>query len=380
MATIKKYTKKDGSTAYMFNAYLGIDPLTGKSKRTTRRGFKKPKDAKLALAQLQLEVESQGFSKQDFSTFKEVYKLWFAQYKNTVKRTSADRIEYYFDQQILPKFGHLKLEKITPAYCQEIVNNWSEKYKSYKAIKMYTSKVFSFAINQRLLKENPMERVITPKKQRELKSKDAQNFLDKNQLKDFLSKVKDHEAEQIYIMFHVLAYTGLRRGELLALTWEDIDFSNESLAITKNANYIKNEKFISTTKTTSSDRLLSLDLDTLTILRNWKFTQKKMLFSRGFRVQSDEKQLVFPNPQNELFYKSILQSILVKPVYKDFKITTHGFRHTHASLLFESGATIKQVQERLGHTDVKTTLDVYAHVTKNAEKDTATNFLKYMNS
>lgn len=380
MTTIKKYTKKDGSTAYMFNAYLGVDPLTGKPKRTTRRGFKKTKDAKLALAQLQLEVESQGFTKQDYSTFKDVYELWFAQYKNTVKRTSAHRIEYYFDQQILPEFGHLKLDRITAAHCQKIVNKWSEKYKSYKAIKMYTSKIFSFAIQQRLLKENPMDRVITPKIQRELKSKDNQNFLDKTQLKNFLSKIKDHESEQIYIMFHVLAYTGLRRGELLALTWEDIDFSNEILSITKNATYVENEKFISTTKTTASERILSLDLDTLTILRNWKFTQKKMLFSRGFRVQSDEKQLVFPNPQNELFYKSILQSILVKPVYKDFKITTHGFRHTHASLLFESGATIKQVQERLGHTDVKTTLDVYAHVTKNAEKDTATNFLKYMNS
>ena len=225
-----------------------------------------------------------------------------------------------------------------------------------------------------------MDRVVTPKTQRELKSKDDQNFLDKKQLKKFLSEIKDHESEQIYTMFHVLAYTGLRRGELLALTWKDVDFLNEMLSVTKNATYVKNEKFISTTKTTASERLLSLDHDTLYLLKNWKLNQKKLFFSRGVRVKSDEKQLVFPNPQNELFYKSILQSILAKPFYKDFKITTHGFRHTHASLLFESGATIKQVQERLGHTDVKTTLDVYTHVTKNAEKDTAINFLKYMNS
>lgn len=364
----------------MFNAYLGVDPLTGKSKRTTRRGFKKPKDAKLALAQLQLEVESQGFIKQDYSTFKDVYDLWLVQYKNTVKQTSAHRIEYYFDQQILPEFGHLKLDKITATHCQKVVNVWSEKYKSYKAIKMYASKIFSFAIQQRLLKENPMDRVITPKVKRELKSKDDQNFLDKKQLKSFLSEIKGNESEQIYIMFHTLAYTGLRRGELLALTWEDIDFSNEMLSVSKTAVYVKNEKSISTTKTTASERLLSLDHDTLSLLKNWKFKQKKLLFSRGIRVKSDDKQLLFPNPQNELFYKSILQSILAKSPYEKFKITTHGFRHTHASLLFESGATIKQVQERLGHTDVKTTLDVYAHVTKNAEKDTATNFLKYMKS
>ncbi|MGM0169885.1 hypothetical protein IGI39_004919 [Enterococcus sp. AZ135] len=380
MTNIKKYTKKDGSTAYQFNAYLGVDPLTGKSKRTTRRGFKTQKEAKLALAQLQIEVESQGFAKQDYSTFKDVYDLWFAQYKNTVKRSSAHRIQYYFEQQILPEFAHLKLNKITSAHCQTVVNQWSEQYKSYKAIKMYTSKIFSFAIHQQLLKDNPMDRVITPKKQRQLKSKDEQNFLDKDQLKDFLSCVKDNESQQIYTMFHVLAYTGIRRGELLALTWSDIDFSEEMIVITKNANYVENEKFISTTKTTASERSISLDFDTISFLRHWKLEQKKLFLSRGIRIKTDNKQLVFSDVQNGLYYKSILQSILAKSAYKKFKITTHGFRHTHASLLFESGATIKQVQERLGHTDVKTTLDVYAHVTKNAEKDTATNFLKYMKS
>lgn len=380
MANIKKYKKKDGSTAYMFNAYLGVAPLTGKSKRTTRRGFRTQKEAKLALAQLQLEIENGGFIKQDYSRFKDVYELWFERYKNTVKRSSAHRIQYYFDQQILPEFAHLKLNKITSAHCQTVVNKWSEQYRSYKAIKMYTSKIFSFAVHQQLLKDNPMDRVITPKKHRQLKSKNEQNFLDKDQLKDFLSKIKDHESKQIYTMFHVLAYTGMRRGELLALTWDDIDFSEEMISITKNANYVENEKFISTTKTTASERSISLDRDTISLLKHWKLEQKKLLLSRGIRIGADNKQLLFSNPKNDLFYKSILQSVLAKSFYEDFKITTHGFRHTHASLLFESGATIKQVQERLGHTDVKTTLDVYAHVTKNAEKDTATNFLKYMKS
>lgn len=92
----------------MFNAYLGVDPLTGKSKRTTRRGFKTQKEAKLALAQLQLAVESQGFAKQDYSTFKDVYELWFAQYKNTVKKASIQRVRYVFTEQILPILANLK--------------------------------------------------------------------------------------------------------------------------------------------------------------------------------------------------------------------------------------------------------------------------------
>lgn len=78
MAIIKKYIKKDGSTAYMFNAYLGVDALTGKSKRTTRRGFRTQKEAKLALSRLELEVDTKGFVKQNYSTFKDVYELWYA--------------------------------------------------------------------------------------------------------------------------------------------------------------------------------------------------------------------------------------------------------------------------------------------------------------
>ncbi|EIP8069358.1 tyrosine-type recombinase/integrase, partial [Enterococcus faecalis] len=66
--------------------------------------------------------------------------------------------------------------------------------------------------------------------------------------------------------------------------------------------------------------------------------------------------------------------------YSQFNITAHGFRHTHASLLFEAGATIKQVQERLGHADINTTLNIYTHVTKNAEKEVANLFSNFMNS
>jgi len=113
MASIKKYTKKDGSTAYMFNAYLGVDPVTGKSRRTTRRGFRTQKEAKLALSRLELEVDSKGFVKQNYSTFKDVYELWYAQYVNTVKPITAGHTERMFRLHILPEFGNIKINKLT---------------------------------------------------------------------------------------------------------------------------------------------------------------------------------------------------------------------------------------------------------------------------
>ncbi|EGO2585220.1 site-specific integrase [Enterococcus faecalis] len=378
MATIKKYTKKDGSTAYMFNAYLGIDPLTGKSKRTTRRGFKTQKEAKLALAQLQIEIDRGKFVKQDYSLFKDVYELWYAQYINTVKPSSAQRIKYYFDKQILPAFGELKLTKISPSYCQKVVNEWSKKYKRFDSMKMYTSKIFEFAITQNLLSMNPMKRIIMPKRQREIKTKEDQNFLDKDQLQEFLTLAKQKESMQYYTAFHLLAYTGMRKSELAALNWSDINWNANTISINKNVSYTSGQRIITTTKTTSSDRTISIDEITLNILKKWKLEQKKELLSRGFIVQKDEKQLIFSNPSNEIMSPNVLWEKL--KTYKNFSISPHGFRHTHASLLFESGATIKQVQERLGHSNINTTLNIYTHVTKNAEKDVANKFLTYMNS
>ena len=378
MATIKKYTKKDGSSAYQFNVYLGIDPLTGKSKRTTRRGFKTQKEAKLALAQLQLEVESSSFNKNDYRLFEDIYKLWFEQYKRSVKETSAQRVKQFFDRQILPAFGKYNIDKITPIYCQKVVNEWAKEYKSFLAIKAVTCKIFDFAITQNLLKDNPMSRIVIPKRKREVKDHNKQSFLDKEQLKSFLKEAKEKESIKFYTAFHTLAYTGLRKGELLALTWNDVNFDNQSLSVNKSISILNTGAYISTTKTTSSDRIISLDKQTLSLLKKWKFEQKKELLSRGIRVSIDSEQNIFSGTSNKLLHKNTLSRHLNK--YNDVQINIHGFRHTHASLLFEAGATIKEVQERLGHSDVKTTLDIYTHVSKNARKDVASKLLNYMNS
>lgn len=374
MAVIQKYTKADGSKAYMFQAYLGIDPLTGKKKRTTRRGFKTQKEAKLALAQLQLEIESNSLFKQDYSTFKDVYELWFANYKHTVKESSVQRVRYLFNNQILPKFGHLRINKINTAICQKIVNEWNEE-NSPTRLRSYTKKIFTYAISINLISSNPMDNILIPRKTRH-KKVEKENFLDRYQLKDFLSLVKQQETLSIFTMFHVLAYTGLRKGELVALTWNDIDFTSQTISINKTGYYLNGSPYITSTKTNKSTRKISVDNSTISILKQWKLEQKKLLLSRGIPIKSDKKQLIFSSNSNNLIHNAFLNETLRK--YPQYNITPHGFRHTHASLLFEAGASIKQVQERLGHTNINTTLEIYTHVTKEAEKESAEKFLKYM--
>ena len=133
-------------------------------------------------------------------------------------------------------------------------------------------------------------------------------------------------------------------------------------------------------KTEKSVRTISIDKRTLSVLRVWKSKQAEDYFKLGFNTRN-EKQPIFTNSKNEYVnsakvYKDYIQ--IVKK-YELKKITIHGFRHTHCSLLFEAGASIKEVQDRLGHTDVKTTMNIYAHVTKKAKEETAQKFAGYVN-
>lgn len=117
----------------------------------------------------------------------------------------------------------------------------------------------------------------------------------------------------------------------------------------------------------------------MTILKEWKQQQSQELLALGYNT-SQTKQLVFSNNRNTFIQPSMtnkwLKRVLTK--YGLPNLTTHGLRHTHCSLLFESGAKMKVVQNRLGHKDIKTTMNIYAHVTKQAEDKAVNDFEMFM--
>lgn len=137
--------------------------------------------------------------------------------------------------------------------------------------------------------------------------------------------------------------------------------------------------------TKESIRTISIDDQTITLLKKWKSYQIQKKLAFGIR-DKDSHSLIFCNSiiynKNKFLYKSYPNNIMDK-VKRHFpelkKIKIHGFRHTHASLLFEAGADIKDVQERLGHTDIKTTMNIYTHITPARKEETAEKFSKYVN-
>lgn len=382
MAKIKKYTKKDGSKAYMFNLYLGTDPVTGKQRRTTRRGFRTMAEAKTALSRLELEVMENGLptSKRKIMTFEEVYKLWFEQYKTTVKESTVYIQTEVINAHILPYFGTLRVDKIDTAYCQKQVNRLFKTLKNYNNVINLTRRIFDYAKSMKQIKENPMNNVVVPKRKRENGvNEQTQDFYNKEQLKEFLEILKEHEQYQMYVVFRVLAFTGMRKGELSALKWSDVDFKNGTIRIDKTVASDENGKqHIQTPKTQKSIRTISVDTITLNALETWRNELRKELFKRGKNIDQGDgfifrsKQGKFINRYINFFLKNVIKKYDLQP------IKPHGFRHTHASLLFESGASIKEVQDRLGHEDIKTTMDIYTHVTKSAREKTAEKFANYI--
>lgn len=317
-------------------------------------------------------------------TFQELYDLWLKQYRLKVKPSTIATSRRFVEDYCLQYFGKLKLDKITVSYCQEIVNKWHSQYKQYYYFRKIVAQILQFGIKMEIIDSNPMRKTELPRK---IEVEQFPNFYTKEQLETFFNCLEDHieksgrTSTKLLAFFRLLAFTGMRKSEALALQWQDIDFFNHKLTIGKTLAVDENGQIIvQEPKTKSSQRVNMLDQKTVEILKQWRKNQKSWYFNLGYNT-SKESQYLFTNKFNGLYYPQApndwLYNILEK--YELSKITLHGFRHTHASLLFESGANLKEVQDRLGHKDVKTTMNIYAHVTPEKMKETGERFANYVN-
>lgn len=376
---IKEYKLKDGTKRYLIKCYMGLDSLTGKRITTTRRGFKTQKEASLAEARLKLEYEEKTFNaKNSKYTFQQIYELFLVEHKNTVKSGTYATTVRYAKLHILPKIANKKIDSFTVLDCQKLVNQWAEYFNSAKYPKGITQQVFDYAIKMNIITDNPMRKVKLPKRKETIN--EVNKFYNTKELKHFFDCVKDYGNMKYLAFFRLLAFTGMRKGEALALNWSDIDFNKKQVHITKGVVLDENEiPIISTTKTKKSVRTVSLDDESLATLKKWKLEQAKELMSIGINSMN-KHQLLFTYDANKLYRPSYsncwLEQIIKK--YNLKKITMHSFRHSHCSLLFEMNTPIQVVQDRLGHTNIKTTMDIYTHVTEKQRDDIAENFAKHI--
>ena len=350
---IKEYTTPSGKKRYGFNLYVGVDETTGHSIQIRKQGYKSKKEAQEAYLNYQLKIikgeyipESKGHI-----TFNKLYEMWLKLYRETVKTSTYATTTRYFEDHILKQLGSKYIDKLTVLDCQKAVNIWfNDAPKTYKRFMRYTNNVLNYGINNlELISKNPMNKVIPPKAKNE--PKPFTDFYSKDELNTFLRNAKEYNFKY-FVFFRLLAYSGMRKGEALALKWSDINFKDNTISINKDVTVgLNNELYEDTPKTENSFRTLDMDATTMEYLKEWRLMQQKTMLELGYNFLNIDN-LLFPTINNGYLSmsKPRQRNVAICKKYDLRRIKIHGFRHTHASLLFEAGASMNEVKARLGLT------------------------------
>lgn len=378
---ITEHKKKNGTIVYRASIYLGIDQMTGKRVKTSITGRTR-KEVNQKAKHAQLDFLSNGSTikrKVVIKTFKELSHLWLETYKLTVKPQTYDATVTRLNRHIMPTLGNMKVDKITASDIQMLINRLSKYYVNYTAVRSVIRKVLQQGVLLGLIDYNSARDIILPRKQPNAKKK--VKFIDPSDLKSFLEHLEtsQHKRYNLYfdaVLYQLLLSTGLRIGEACALEWGDIDLENGTIAINKT--YNKNLKFLSTAKTQSGNRVISVDKKILRSLKLYQMRQRQLFNEVGARVS----EVVFATPTRKYFNASVRQSALDTRCKEAGieRFTFHAFRHTHASLLLNAGISYKELQYRLGHANISMTLDTYGHLSKDKEKEAVLYYEKAMNN
>ena len=372
---------------WRYRISLGKNSETGKYEYISKTGFKRKSDAKHQAEMIERQLRNGEYIPPSSSTFKQVADDWLKQYANDVKVSSVRAREKAI-QHAIERFNTKPIQTIKKHDYQRFVDDMSAQYsKNYvDSIVASTNMIFKYANDMRLIKAMPSEGIKRPKKKvsvEELEDSEIhKKFLEKDELFQFLEVAKNHHSPQnSFEVFTTLAYTGMRAGELLALKWSDIDFENNTISITKtyyNPNNNKKHYQILTPKTESSIGKISVDPHVIQLLKDYKVnvqdTWKNELYVDNNFVFTDVNG--YPLVIKKL--STWIQAIMKKTDITNKHISTHSFRHTHCALLIEAGVHIKEIQERLRHKDINTTMNIYAKITNSYKKDASQKFSQLM--
>lgn len=395
---VKEYKTKSGVTYYRFRIYVGVNPYTKQQATIMRSKFPTRQAAEFEYRHIENLVATNQWhfdnpdGDKDKLTYRDVYKEWVeAVYRPTVKSSTLGKTKQIFDVQILPRFGNKLITEITAKDAQEAITDWNKKYVKYETTVSYARKVFKYAVIKKIDVTDPFNEVIQPARKKQSEPK-TDNFFETNELIKFLEFLKINTSRESNgdveffkaVFFRILALTGMRKGELLALTVGDVDFDENKININKTVVYDENKHLDIQPPKWDSYRVIDIDSKTMELLKEW-LNQLQIVY------ELNDDQLIFPSKNNTWFnlgkpnnwldalislgkeQYSVLYQTTKDEKYKKFvhRITPHGFRHTHATWLFENNPNMpfKAVQYRLGHRTLKETMEIYSHVTDKMKGD-----------
>ena len=358
--------RKDGRWEGRYTA--GHDSETGKAIYKNVLG-KTQAEVKAKLKAAIQEAQTLDLSKTGKYTVGEWMEVWFEDYaKLKVRPSSHQTYRGYIDNHIRPNIGDIPLEKLTSLDLQKLYKKLLTKgrvdrleargqpkglsAKTVRNIHQILSSALKLAQEQRIILANPAERCALPKvEHREMKT------LPVEQLQSFLREARE---SGVFELYYLELATGLRRGELLGLKWEDIDLQKGDLRVRRQISRINGEVMEAPLKTKNAYRTLPLAEDTIDVLKE----QREKVGSSPWVFPSPNGGPISPDSVLHMLHRVLKRAGLPR-------VRFHDLRHTFATLALQNGVDIKTVSGMLGHFSAGFTLDTYAHVTGAAQRQAA---------
>ena len=334
---------------------LRVKDWKGEEHHKKKRGFNTKKEA--------LEWEKEFLNQVTGSlgmTFDDFIELYMKDMEKRLKASTVANKRFLIEQKIVPFFGKSPLNDIKPTdirkWQNELTTYRDEKGKPYSATYLKTinnqiTAIFNYAFKYYGLKENPCHKAGGMGK----KNAEEMDFWTRDEFNIFIKYFEDKP--KYYTMFMTFYYTGLREGEMLALTPADVDLEKATIRVNKNYQNVDGEEMITTPKTPKSNRVVTIPAMLVECLREY--------MGKWYGLEQDDR--IFP------YTKNIVNHVMTRACESVGlrKIRVHDLRHSHAALLIEMGCTPLLLAERLGHERVQTTLEIYGHLYPNKQAEVA---------
>ncbi len=337
--------EKDKKTGKWLIQYRYTD-WKGNRKKSTKRGFSTKREAEEWLRNFLMSQQA------DFNmSFDEFVKLYCEDMTPRLREHTMKTKKHIIELKIIPFFGKKSMNAITPADIRKWQNElMTKKYSQtyLRTINNQLTAIFNYAVQYYDLKNNPCKKAGSIGKNKA----DEMNFWTKEEFSTFIEGIMDKQRS--YTAFMVLFWTGMRIGELLALTPSDIDFEEKTIHISKSYQRIDGKDVITPPKTQKSNRIITIPDFLLADLKDY--------MNNIYCLEDTDRLFPVTKYYMEHEMKRGVKNSGVK------RIRIHDIRHSHCAMLMEMGITPLEAAERLGHERVETTLNTYAHLYPNKQR------------
>lgn len=365
----------DGSKNKLFAYRHRYYDSFGRRKEKSARGFTNENAAFRELLRIKTEVAAGNtrLIENDNLTIKQWAEKWLEANESNWKVTTNKQRKDIVEQQIIPMLGNQKLMKLDKeAYITLYIKPLSKKY-SVGTVKLY-HRIFKVMINgavdAEIITRNRFTKV---KIANDIEPTDVigENVYTPDELTTFLKCVNEQENITVRTVFALLAATGMRRGEVAALRWKEIDFEKSTISIGRTRDRYGERK----AKTENSIRTINMNESIIGTLKSYKAWSKQYLLANGKWKSEDDLNESFAiisyqtcEAISDTYVSSSLRRVITKNNLKE--ITPHGFRHTFATILINNGVPVTTIAKMLGNT-TKMVMEVYSHSFEENEKRAA---------